>query len=239
MLLMNHLFANDRVPAPKNASAAAAEAIRGAILDGRLEAGARLKEGHLATELGFSRTPVREALLILRAEGLIELTPNRGARVTTFAIEEIEDLYEMRALLEGFAARKAALRISRPRLKMLKASCVRFEKLRVVEDPIGLVKENLFFHNTVLEAAGSSRLSSMVKKVIELPLVYRSFIWYSPDQRLISEHYHKQLVHAFETKDAERADLIMTEHVLEARDFLATELRKRAEQFSEGLQEGA
>ena len=236
---MSDLFAKDRVSAPRNASSAAAEAIRGAILDGRLGAGVRLKEGQLANDLGFSRTPVREALLILNAEGLIELTPNRGARVRTFAIEEIEDLYEMRALLEGFAARKAALRISPVRLKMLKASCVRFEKLRVVEDPIGLVKENLFFHNTVLETAGSHRLSSMVKKVIELPLVYRSFIWYSPDQRLISEHYHKQLVHALETKDAERAELIMTEHVLEARDFLAMELRKRTEQSSLGLQEGA
>ena len=61
----------------------------------------------------------------------------------------------------------------------------------------------------------------MVRQVIELPLVYRSYFWYSPDQKAISEHYHHQLTHALEARDAERAELIMKEHVFEARDFLA------------------
>lgn len=228
------------MPPPKNASASAGEVIGEAILDGRLEAGQRLKESELAEQLGLSRTPVREALLLLHAEGLVELTPNRGARVRTFEIDELEDLYELRALLEGFAARKAALAISPAKLKLLKASCIRFEKLRAMDDAVGLVKENRIFHNTILEAAGSDRLTFMVRKVVQLPLVYRSFIWYSPDQRLISEHYHKQLVRAFETHDAERAELIMAEHVLEARDFLVAELRKRAaHQENKRVREGA
>src|SRR5947199_9689795 len=92
-------------------SVAATELIRQAILDGRLEPGSRLKEEELARELGISRTPVREALLVLQAEGLIETTPNRGAVVVTHDADDLIDLYQLRALLEGHAARQAASRV--------------------------------------------------------------------------------------------------------------------------------
>jgi DNA-binding GntR family transcriptional regulator len=65
----------------------------------------------------------------------------------------------------------------------------------------------------------------MVRGVIELPLVYKSYIWYSPDQNRISSHYHRQIVKALATGDAERAELVMKEHVYEARDVLVARLR--------------
>jgi DNA-binding GntR family transcriptional regulator len=68
----------------------------------------------------------------------------------------------------------------------------------------------------------------MVRKVIELPLVYKSFYWYSPEQKLISDHYHRELTRALEARDAERAELIMKEHVFEARDFLIATLKDRS-----------
>src|SRR5437867_6791605 len=100
----------------QNASVAATELIRQAILDGRLEPGSRLKEEELARELGISRTPVREALLMLQAEGLVDAVPNRGAMVRVHTPEDLDDLYQLRALLEGYAARRAALRISDERV---------------------------------------------------------------------------------------------------------------------------
>ena len=89
----------------QNASAQATELIRQAILDGRLEPGSPLKEQQLAHELGISRTPVREALLMLQAEGLIVTTPNRSAVVREHDADDLKDLYQLRALLEGYAAR--------------------------------------------------------------------------------------------------------------------------------------
>jgi DNA-binding GntR family transcriptional regulator len=89
-----------------------------------------------------------------------------------------------------------------------------------------LVKENLVFHNAILEAAGSARVAGMVRKVIELPLVYKSYIWYSPEQRRISAHYHRQITRALESRDGERAELVMKEHVFEARDLLVTRVRE-------------
>jgi len=209
----------------RNASVAATELIREAIVDGRLEPGRRLKEEELARELGISRTPVREALLFLQAEGLVEATPNRGAMVCSHDAEDLDDLYQLRALLEGFAARQAAARITDDELTRLRLSCVRFDKLDPADDPRKLVKENLFFHNAILAIAGSTRLAGMVRKVIELPLVYKSYIWYSPEQTRISGHYHRQIVNALAARDSERAELVMKEHVFEARDLLVAHLR--------------
>jgi DNA-binding GntR family transcriptional regulator len=210
----------------RNASVAATELIREAIVDGRLEPGRRLKEEELARELGISRTPVREALLFLQAEGLVEATPNRGAMVRTHDAEDLDDLYQLRALLEGYAARRAALEVADRAVVELLASCDRFDALRRDgADLRELVGENLFFHNAILEAAGSARLSSMVRTVIELPLVYKSYIWYSPDQWRISAHYHRQITRALEARDGERAELVMKEHVFEARDLLVEQVR--------------
>ena len=105
------------------------------------------------------------------------------------------------------------------------ASCERFE--RVIEsDMQELVKENLFFHNVILDAAQSRRVAELIRKVIELPLVYRSYIWYSVDQRRISVHYHRQITKALEARDGERAELVMKEHVFEARDVLVSHVRE-------------
>ncbi len=221
---MGNVLVEGGPPLSRSASAAAGDVIREAIIDGRLVPGQRLKEEELARELGMSRTPVREALLLLQSEGLIESIPRRGATVRSYAVNDLDDMYQLRAVLEGYAARRAATRISRDDVARLEESCARFDRLRADDDLRDLVKENLFFHNVILEAAGSGRLGPLVRNVIEVPLVYKSFYWYSPEQKLISEHYHKQLTRALGAGDAKRAEMIMTEHVLEARDFLLAQL---------------
>src|SRR5438067_4229529 len=119
----------ERAPLVRNASAAATELIREAIIDGRLPPGQRLKEEELARELGISRTPVREALLVLQTEGLVDAAPNRGAVVRSHDGDDLEDLYQLRALLEGYAARRAAANITVASLADLRASCERFESV--------------------------------------------------------------------------------------------------------------
>jgi DNA-binding GntR family transcriptional regulator len=216
-------------PLTRSASVAAAERIRAAILDGRLEPGRRLKEEELARELGISRTPVREALFVLQTEGLIDAPPNRGAVVRAYQPDDLEDLYQLRAVLEGFAARRAATRISPGDIARLEESCDRFERLRAVEELDEIVAENVRFHDVVLAAAASERLAQMTRNVVQLPLVYRSFYWYSPEQKRISEHYHRQLTAVLAVHDAERAEIVMKEHVLEAGDFLVAQARASAD----------
>jgi DNA-binding GntR family transcriptional regulator len=212
------------LPVPRSASAAASEVIRKAIVDGRLPPGRRLKEEELARELGMSRTPIREALLVLESDGLVESVPRRGATVRSYAVEDLDDLYGLRALLEGYAARRAAARISAEALDRLDASCERFERLRPDADAAELVEENFVFHNVILEAAGSTRLAGLVRAVVEIPLVYKSFHWYSPEQTVNSQRCHRRLARALRTGDGERAEAAMKEHVLEARDFLLAQI---------------
>ena len=215
---------DEQQPISRTASSAAAELIRRAIIDGRLEPGQRLKEERLAKEFGTSRTPVREALLMLQSEGLVESSPNKGSTVRAYRVDDLDDLYRLRALLEGYAARRAATRITPEQMTALEESCDRFEGLRADEDLAELVRENFLFHSIILEAAGSERLASMVRQVIEMPLAYRSYIWYSDKQTRLSHHYHRQVTRALRQGDAERAEAIMREHVLEARDTLVAHL---------------
>lgn len=213
-------------PLARTASSTAAEMIRQAIMDGRLAPGQRLTEERLARELGISRTPVREALKVLQSEGLVDAAPNRSATVRAYEPGDLEDMYQLRALLEGYAARRAAGRLSDEKLLALRASCERFEAMSPADDLREVVRENFVFHNTILEAAGSTRLSGMVRQVVELPLVYKSYVWYSPEQARISQHYHRQITRALERRDAERAELVMKEHVLEARDVLIAHIEE-------------
>ena len=146
---------------------------------------------------------MREALLILQTEGLVEALPNRGATVRSYELPDLEDMYELRALLEGNAARRAATRIDADALRRLHESCARFEKLVGGADVDQLVGENALFHDTILAAADSERLSGMVRQVIAMPLVYKSYIWYSPEQAAASYHSHRQLTNALERRDPE------------------------------------
>src|SRR3982751_1113296 len=94
-----------------------------AILEGELKPGERLRAEALAQRFGTSRTPIREALLQLEAHGLVEVEPNRGAVVKTFAPAALRDLYEVRALLEPHAAARAATRIRAEDVTRLEALC--------------------------------------------------------------------------------------------------------------------
>ncbi|MBM3678050.1 MAG: GntR family transcriptional regulator [Actinobacteria bacterium] len=212
-----------------NTSVTVSEAVRRAIVEGRVAPGERLKEEELARGLGISRTPVREALLILQAEGLVDAAPNRGATVRAHTADDLEELYELRALLEGYAARRAASRIDDSAIARLAESCERFARLKGA--PIeGIVAENATFHGLILELADSERLAAMVRSVVQLPLVYRSYAYYSPEQTAISLHYHRQITAALARRDAERAELVMKEHVYEARDLLVAHVRTVVEQ---------
>ena len=214
-----------RPPLAKNASLVAVEVIREAIMDGRLEPGQRLKEEELARELGISRTPVREALLILQTDGLVEAHPNRGATVRSYGLDDLGDLYMLRAALEGVAARLAAERATPRELAKLRRSCDRFDAVAGDGSLKDIVRANLVFHDAILDIAGNDRIAQLVRGVTELPLVYKSYLWYSPNQKLVSAHYHRQILHALEARNPERAESVMKQHVFEARDVLVAQVR--------------
>lgn len=206
---------------PRNAAEIATELIRAAILDGALQPGERLKEDALAQTYNISRTPVREALRLLQMEGLVEVERNRGATVRSYTVDDLREIYSLRALLEGHAARRAAQWMDPETLDHLKAMCDRFSHLRAADAPArDLVAENVAFHEAIMEAAGSPRLAQMARLIVELPLVYRTYRWYTAEQRQAAEREHYQLLRAFEMHDADRAELTMKHHILEGGDVI-------------------
>lgn len=193
--------------------------LRDAILSDHFERGARLREEHLAKELEMSRTPVREALRRLGAEGLVVIDTHRGAQVTTWKPEDIDQIYSVRTLIEGEGARLAAMRITDEELARLT------ELMEVVEEKInsrsGQIEEatdlNLTFHRSVLEASGNERLLKMFGLVVEFSMLYRAYRSYSWERLVESFDEHRTLVRALAAHDSEWAEAVMRMHVLSAR----------------------
>jgi DNA-binding GntR family transcriptional regulator len=214
------MFTNAERQVPEKTSVAIARAIRAAILDGRLAPGESLRETQLAESLGTSRTPVREALIMLEREGLVQGAPNRGSTVRRFDQDELEDLYNIRAALEGHAARQAAARVDDAAIAALEESCDRFRKLRRSKNMHvpDLTDENMTFHEIILEAAGSERLATMVHEVTALPSIHKSYKGYTDEHRRTVEEAHRAITAALKARDAEAAAELMHAHVLWARD---------------------
>ncbi|MCU0491793.1 MAG: GntR family transcriptional regulator [Chloroflexaceae bacterium] len=200
--------------------------MRRLIIEGRYAPGTRLREEAVASDLGVSRTPVRQALARAAAEGLVRLYPNRGAVVRTFTRDDLMQAYDLRAVLEGFAAHQAALRITAAQLDVLETEATlleyslgqRFDS-REAEVHF-LVVHNQVFHNTIVEASGNERLADMLPLVVNVPLQFRSFYWYSEEERRISNFFHRGILRALHARDADRARALMQEHVHSGRDSL-------------------
>ncbi|MET0451861.1 MAG: GntR family transcriptional regulator [Mycobacterium sp.] len=203
--------------------------IRDRILSGRLLPGARLVEVELAAELDVSRTPIREALRQLSAEGLIEMLPNRGATVRSWTDDELHDIYQSRAELDSLAAALATDRMDVATLERLEDLCLEMEACGVEPDRDGrdrLTELNTEFHDTVRDAARSPTLASMIHGVAQLPLVRATFHRYAREDLERSGNHHREMIAAFRAGDRDWAAAITRAHVLAARASLMN-LRSR------------
>lgn len=209
--------------ATASAAGRAYDVVRAGILDGTFDLGARLVEEDLAGRAGVSRTPVREALRRLAAEGFVRFEPNRGAHVASWTDADLEEIFDLRALLESYTARLAAERIDAGQLAALHGLAERMEADAASATPTGLdriARRNTEFHRTILDASGSRRLRTIIDTVIVLPLVHRTFHRYTSGALRRSMQHHRELLAALETGDGEWAASVMRTHVLAARAVL-------------------
>jgi DNA-binding GntR family transcriptional regulator len=207
--------------------------IRARILSGDFSRGERLREEELAQIAGVSRTPIREALRRLDAEGLVEFLPNRGASVTAWTEQELDNLYEARALIEGYAAELAAKRISAEELDQL-AELSR--QMRELDAPGSdgadeMTTLNNEFHRIITAASGNTHLDSLVRGLTDAALVYRTFRHYTPDRLLASKFHHEEIVTALRARDGAWASAIVRAHILAARPTIQSLIRAGFEQL--------
>jgi DNA-binding GntR family transcriptional regulator len=132
------------------------EKIRAAIASGRFKPGQRLVERELCALINVGRTSVREALRQLEAEGLIVTIPHRGPVVSSVSLEEARQLYDLRALLEGFAGREFAARGSDADIARLKAAVDRLKTAASSDEPGELIKAKTAFYQVLMEGCGNA-----------------------------------------------------------------------------------
>jgi DNA-binding GntR family transcriptional regulator len=193
--------------------------LRAAIVAGRYAPATRLTEHEVAGAAGVSRTPAREALRRLEAEGLIEFTPNQGAVVSVWSDEDADELFALRALLEAHGARRAALRASAPQRAALGqlAGEQRREAARRFPDRGRIAELNRRFHRHLADAAASPVLSRTLGSLLEATLLAGGSRRRTAAELGTSAAQHEELVRALEARDAEWAAAIMRAHVLGAR----------------------
>lgn len=189
-------------------------AVRRQIIAGERAGGDWLREGDLATELGVSRTPIREALQRLSAEGLTRHEPNRGVRVESWTSGDLDEIFSLRSILEPWGSARAATS-GLAELDRLDSLAVEMDRCAAQERPDfdEITRLNNEFHRLVLEAAGHGRLVQLVTTVVDVPLVWRTFSHYSPESLRRSLAHHHELVDALRARDSDWAESVMRSHV--------------------------
>ncbi|MGB8327020.1 MAG: GntR family transcriptional regulator [Steroidobacteraceae bacterium] len=193
--------------------------VRERTLEGVYSAGLRITEQEIADATGVSRTPVREALRRLQAEGFLTFIPNQGAAVTQWSGENIDDIFELRALLESYGAARAADRVTAKGIRELKGLAQKQydESLRRASGYIRRIGEvNSRFHRTLQQFSGNARLVAMLPALIDAPLVLRTFEKYEHSDLVRSAAHHLEIVSALEARNAEWAAAVMRSHVCAA-----------------------
>ena len=195
------------------------EYLKTAILSGRLNPGEKLTEEHLAEKIGVSRTPVREALHKLESEGLIKPRKKRGFFVSGDSKEEVEELFEIRSILEGYALRVVSERISDELLERLSGFIEKAEKALRNRRIDEVFRWNTRFHDTLHSiVAEKKQLYRLMVDIRKYVLRYRKDTLKYPDGVKRAVEGHRKIIMALQLKDPDLCERMMREHIREAKD---------------------
>lgn len=192
--------------------------IRNMILSGELRSGAKIGEEALAEQCGVSRTPIREALSRLEAELLIRRSETQRSFVADWSLDDVEEMFELRGLLESRAARRAAKRINWSQIERLKMhnKALKEAITSAVPDTQRFLEHNHHFHGIILEASASAQLTNMLARIVERPIVHRTVQNFTSDDLQRSMREHSELLAAFEQHDPAWAEAVMISHIRRA-----------------------
>jgi len=209
---------------PDNLTARAYLSIKEHILDGRLDEDSRLTEGSLSSRLGISKSPIREALNRLEAEGLVHIEPRKGAYLRRLSISEMNELYELREALEVHVVRTA--QVTPALLSELNQSVKRQRAFMKANDKARSIEEDVHFHAELARSTENAHLCMVLQNT-------QNQIWLCRRKTYelsgsTAPDYHQSIVDALEENDRVRAQETMREHI--------QNVRRRLLQFMEGLQ---
>ena len=193
-------------------------ALRSKILSGELAPGFQVKEEEVAEMCGVSRTPVRDAMRRLEAELFIRRTDSQRSYVAEWNLSDIDEVFTLRTMLEGYAVRRAATRATADHvleLQEINAALEQTLKGREI-DMQAFLDANARFHSLILDIASSERLSALLNRLILQPVVLQTVLQYDRAHLVQSHSEHVEITNAIEYRDADWAEAIMTAHVRRA-----------------------
>ncbi|MFI7673613.1 GntR family transcriptional regulator [Actinophytocola sp. NPDC049390] len=204
--------------------------IRSWIVEGRLRPGERLIEAKIAAELSLSRTPVREAVRMLAADGLVITERNRGAIVRSLDRGDVLDLYELRARLESYAAELAAARATPDDVAAIDAGIRDFGKAMRRKDLDRLDRTRLIgeanrrVHAAIIAASRHTRLAHLLSSAVDAPLVFEALREFSTKELERSNLFHQLIRDTIAKGEPVRAAQLMHEHIMLGRDQILRNL---------------
>lgn len=204
----------------RNMSGQVVDRIRTMIFDGSLIRGQRVPQNDIASDLGVSRLPVREALITLESEGLIESEPHRGAFVVPIHREDIDDHYRIYGMVQGLASRRAAARITEPTLERLQEL---HEQMQLADDVVTAHELNWDFHSLINQTGGSRRLLSVLRQLARnLP---REVYEVPPPADAAAVRGHQRILDALRARDGDAADAASRQHMQTEGEYVIAKLK--------------
>jgi len=204
--------------------------VRSWIVEGRLRPGERLIEARIAAELSLSRTPVREAVRMLAADGLVVSERNRGAVVRTLGRQDVLDLYELRARLESYASELAAARAAPDDLTAIDDGIRDFGKAMRRRDIDHLERTRLIgeanrrIHSAIIVASRHHRLAHLLSSAVDAPLVFEALREFTNRELERSNLFHQLIRDTIAKGEPMRAAQLMHEHIMLGRDQILSNL---------------
>jgi DNA-binding GntR family transcriptional regulator len=203
----------------------AVEALRALIISGALAPGARVNQEDVAAEVGLSVAPVREALRVLEQEGQLTYLPRRGYFVTELRIEDLEEIYELRALLEERAARHALPGLDEEALARIEEAARDCADAVDRGDVAAELAANRRFHFGIVEAPGRPHVLRVIRLLWDSTEAYRAMYYNSPEERHASLDAHDRILDALRAGDPDLLVAALDAHRDRALDVLRGILR--------------
>lgn len=219
---------------PKGVGAAVVfDALRARIISLTLKPGVDIDETTLVDEFGVSRTPVREALIKLAADGLVEMLPNRGARVATLDFSDIPHYFEALALFQCATTRWAAIRATTESVKTIREAAEAFEAASLKDNALTMIERNRDFHAAIATSAGNPYVIQTNLRLLDegLRLARLSYMHESPDLDKRTEHIartvkeHELMVNLISKRDSAAAENLALDHTHHFRDRIMVYLQ--------------
>lgn len=189
------------------------QTLREAILRGTIKPGERLMEIQLSQQLGVSRTPVREAIRMLELEGLVNMTPRKGAAVAAISEKSLRDVLEVRCALEELSVRLACERMSWEQFEKLRMANVKFAQVAESEDITVIAKSDEAFHDIIYYSTDNDKLILLLNQLREQMYRYRVEHIKMKERRSLLIREHQEIIDALRERDSQTAVLVMRRHI--------------------------